>query len=116
MEKVHYNKLIRDRIPEKMDKVGAAYEVRTLSPEEYEQALLKKVEEEASALPSATSSEELADVVDVIEEIKRLKGITNEQLANAQTKAFEKKGGFEKRLFLLWSANDDYKTNEKRNV
>ncbi|MGB4076181.1 MAG: nucleoside triphosphate pyrophosphohydrolase [Minisyncoccia bacterium] len=118
-DKVHYNKLIRDKIPEKMDSVGAAYETRTLSEEEFEQALLRKVEEEASALPVATSREELieelADVMDVIDEIKRLKSITNEEMTTAQIKTTGKKGGFKKRLFLLWSANDGYKTNENRN-
>ena len=114
----HYNKLIRDKIPAKMEKANVAYEVRTLRMKEFEQELFKKVGEEASGLLSAKSRadivEELADVLDVIDEIKRFKKIRTPELQKAQKEHGKKKGGFKKRLFLLWSANNDnYKTNER---
>lgn len=116
--KVYYRKLIRDNIPEKIAAAGAHCEVRTLAPEEYEHALLRKVEEEASGVAGATSRtvliEELADVLAVIEEIRTLKNISDEELEAAYRKGMEKKGGFEKRLFLEWSSDDGYKSNEKR--
>lgn len=116
--KIYYNKLIRDRIPEKIAKAGAACETRLLTEEEFERELVKKVEEEASGMPAAASREELieemGDVLDVIDEVRKLKGITDAELAVTRARALEKKGGFEKRLFLLWSSDDGYKTNEKK--
>ena len=58
---------------------------------------------------------ELADVIAVIEEIKRLKRITSKQILKALNENFDKKGGFNKRLFLVWSSDTGYKTNERRN-
>ncbi len=117
--KVFYNKLIRDAIPEKIAKAGATCETRELSDEEYERELIRKIAEEGSGVLAATTREELieelADVQDVIDEIKRFKGVSDEELAAAQANALAKKGGFTKRLFLLWSSDDGYKTNEKNN-
>ncbi len=115
--KVFYNKLIRDLIPEKIATAGATCETRVLDEVEYEKELLKKVEEEGSGVAAATTREELieeiADVQDVIDEIKKFKHITEEEVSAAQAVALKKKGGFSKRLFLLWSSDDGYKTNEK---
>lgn len=41
-----YNKLIRDRIPEIIDKSGKKYSVRILDSEEYTKELQKKMYEE----------------------------------------------------------------------
>ncbi len=117
--KVFYNKLIRDKIPEVIRNAGSECEVRELGNEEYQRELLKKVEEEASGVASAASREEivreLADVLDVIREVKLFTGITDAEIRLEEEKAYEKKGGFEKRLFLVWSSDDGYKTNEKKN-
>lgn len=116
--KVYYRKLVRDTIPQKIKAAGSQCEVRTLNDAEYERALLKKVEEEGSGVASAETREvlvaELADVLDVIREIKLLKGITDAEIREAQERAFVIKGGFEKRLFLEWSSDDGYTTNEKK--
>ncbi len=115
---IHYNKLIRDNIPAKIAAAGAECETRILSDQEFERELIKKVEEEASGMSAATTKEELieeiADVLDVITEVKLLKGITDLEIRAAQEKALQKKGGFTKKLFLLWSSDDGYKTNEKK--
>ena len=117
MKKVYYNKLIRDRIPEKIHSIGSECETYTLSKIEFEKELMKKVGEEASGLLNAKNKkeiiEELADVMAVVEEILKVKKITKTQLIEQQKKNFEKKGGFAKRLFLVWSSDDKYKTNEK---
>lgn len=118
MKKIHYNKLIRDKIPEKIKNKGSDCRVRILEDEEFEQELLKKVGEEGSGLEAAESKqeiiEELADVLDVIDEIKKIKGITDVDIRAAQKKAYEKKGGFNEKIFLEWSSDDGYKTNERR--
>jgi len=116
VKKVYYNKLIRDNIPAKMERVGAAYEIKKLSKKEFEKELLKKVEEEASGLLEVKSKkeiiEELADVLDVIKEIRRIKKIKPSCIEKAQKENVRKKGGFQKRIFLVWSEDSGYRTNE----
>jgi predicted house-cleaning noncanonical NTP pyrophosphatase (MazG superfamily) len=118
MKKVYYNKLIRDNIPQKIRANGGEFEVREMDEKEYERELLRKVEEEASGLINSSSREdiitELSDVLDVVDEIKRLKKISEVEIQDAREKAYTKKGGFEKKLFLVWSSDTGYKTNEKR--
>jgi len=118
MKKVHYNKLIRDRIPAKMARAHAAYEVRKLGKKEFEKELLKKVGEEASGLLAAKNKkdiiEELADVLDVADEIRRHWKIKPSCLRNMQKKNALKKGGFKKRIYLVWSEDTGYRTNEKK--
>lgn len=41
-----YNKLVRDKIPEILDKKGISYEKRIASLEEYKSELIKKLGEE----------------------------------------------------------------------
>lgn len=119
-DRAYYRKLIRDKVPENMRAKGVAFETRVLDDEEFRTMLLKKVEEEASALPASKDKNELvselADVLAVIEEIKKHEGITQEEIDAALEKAFAKKGGFDDRIFLEWSSSsDNYQTNEKKN-
>ena len=60
-----YNKLVRDKIPEILDKKGVSYEKRIASDEEYKIELVKKLEEEVAEFKEALSSDELADVMEV---------------------------------------------------
>lgn len=118
MKKIYYNKLVRDRIPEKITRKGSACKVEKLKRRDFERELLQKAGEEASGLLSAKTKKELAseigDVLDVIEEIKRVKKIPEREIASARKKAYETKGGFKKKLFLVWSSDDGYRTNERR--
>jgi len=120
MKKIYYNKLIRDRIPEVIKENGSDCEVRKLKAKEFDEKLLKKVDEEVSEFLGAKSRKEivaeLADVLDVLEEIKKRKKITSQEIQQAQKQAFKKKGGFKKRLFLIWSSDSGYKTNEQRSA
>jgi predicted house-cleaning noncanonical NTP pyrophosphatase (MazG superfamily) len=118
MKKVFYRKLIRDNIPAKMDRVGAAYEVRKLREKEFEKELLKKIGEEASGLLAAKCKEdiieELADVLDVAEEIRRHWKIKPSCLKKKQKENALNKGGFKKRIYLVWSEDTGYRTNERK--
>src|SRR6266567_2488610 len=118
MKKIFYNKLICDKIPEKIHSLGSECETLELSQVEFEKELIKKVSEEASGLLAAKSDqeilEEMADIADVLDEILKVKKISREQLIGQQQKNFEKKGAFEKKLYLVWSSDDKYKTNERK--
>ena len=103
-----------------MDRVGAAYETKKLGKREFEKELLKKVGEETSGLLAARNkkelTEELADVLDVVDEIRRIKKIKPSCIRKIQKENDRKKGGFKKKIYLVWSEDTGYMTNEKRNT
>ncbi|MDP2593501.1 MAG: nucleoside triphosphate pyrophosphohydrolase [bacterium] len=89
-----YNKLVRDKIPEILDKKGLRYERRVASLEEYKVELIRKLGEEVGEFEENGSSEELADVLEVIEALKQLpeyadveEGI-NFELQNSRSASF----------------------------
>lgn len=117
MNRVFYNKLIRDKIPQKILNNGEKYRTRVIvDDQEFEQELLKKVFEEASAVSRARTREdlvdELADLMAVIRALQDHKKISDKALKKSISQNFAKKGGFSKRLFLHWSSDTDYKSNE----
>lgn len=120
IKKIFYNKLVRDKIPEIIEKSGGVTQFNKLTPKQFEKELLLKVGEEASGLSGVKNKEdiakELADIIAVIDEIKKLKKIKMSDIGKAMKVNFEKKGGFKKKLFLVWSQDTGYKTNEKRNT
>lgn len=118
MKKVYYHKLIRDGIVKEMERRGKAFAVKKLSQKNFETALITKIEEEAGGVVKARNRqelmEELADVVAVIDAIKKVKKIGPAEFRSVQKANMKRKGGFAKRLWLFWSEDDGYKTNEKR--
>lgn len=96
MEK--YNKLVRDNIPDILDKKGVPYEKRIASPEEYKIELIKKLEEEIKEFMEANDEEELADIIEVIEALKKLPEYEN--VEELRKKKLEEKGAFEQKIIL----------------
>lgn len=117
MRKIQYHKLIRDKIPLVMKKNRAEFKVKKLNAQSFKRELLKKVGEEASSLPRLRKkheiANELADTLDVINEVKRVFKISDRQIRSEQRKAQTRKGGFKKRLFLFWAEDTGYRTNER---
>ncbi len=118
MKKIFYHKLIRDGVAAKMRKKGIAFETKKLSKSQLEKALLAKIEEEAGGVQNARTRVELVheicDVLAVIDEIKKVKKISTRELNAARKENMRNKGGFAKRLWLVWSSDTGYKTNEKK--
>jgi predicted house-cleaning noncanonical NTP pyrophosphatase (MazG superfamily) len=110
-ERVYYNKLVWDNVPDLIKEKGKECEIRTLDNEEFELELLKKVEEEASALPETTSRQELID--ELADVVTCIKNITELELADALERHSRRKGRFENKTYLVWSSDSNYKTNEK---
>lgn len=110
MGKTIYNKLIRDRIPEIMQADGKYYELAVMTEEEYIQALRVKLVEEAEEAQKASSEDlvtELADIQEVIKAMVEALEISPEQVEQVQTQRHVERGGFEKRLKLLWTEDGD---------
>ena len=93
-----YNKLVRDRIPEILDEKGVSYEKRIASEEEYKTELIKKLAEEVAEFSNEGDPEELADILEVIESIKKLPEYAN--VLELQQKKKNERGGFEQRIIL----------------
>ncbi len=96
MEK--YNKLVRDKIPDILDGKGVPYEKRIATPEEYKIELIKKLEEESKEFSEAGSSEELADVIEVIDALKKLPDYAG--VEELRKKKSEERGAFDLRIIL----------------
>ena len=66
MKRITYNKLVRDRIPEIIEKSGNKCIIEILSNEEYIEMLDKKLDEELAEYHKVENIEELADLLEVI--------------------------------------------------
>ena len=98
---MEYNKAIRDKIPEIIQKDGHSCSVKTLSDEDFLEQLEKKLSEEVIEYQNDKNPEELADILEVIYRIAQLKGVSKEELEKIRIKKSEERGRFEKNLFLI---------------
>lgn len=103
MEKV-FNKLVRDKIPEMIESHGEIPVTRVLEDEEYRSELYIKLKEECNEVVEAETHEEtieeLADVLEVIKAILALESSTLTEVEVVAEAKNNKRGGFEKRIFL----------------
>lgn len=102
-----YPKLVRDNIPEVVEKItGKEVKFRILeNDKEYAKFLMKKVEEEAHELVTAEGreqvAEEIADVFELIEAIMKFHGLGIEEVRKIQYEKAQKRGKFEKRILMI---------------
>lgn len=96
----HHNKLVRDKIPEIIQKAGETPITRILSEEEYLTELDKKLHEECVEYQADKSIEELADVLEVAYAIAEARGWSVSELETVRKEKAEKRGAFERRIFL----------------
>lgn len=102
MERV-YKKLVRDMIPNIIETKGEVPVTRILTIEEYKRELEKKLKEEYDEVLSATGSDRIEELADMLEVIKYLAKVENSSLEEVMKVAEEKslkRGAFEKRVFL----------------
>ena len=98
---MQYNKAIRDKIPEIIQKDGHSCNVKTLSDEKFLEQLEKKLSEELAEYQNEKNPEELADILEVIYRVAQLRGVSKEELEKIRIKKSEQRGGFDKNLFLI---------------
>jgi predicted house-cleaning noncanonical NTP pyrophosphatase (MazG superfamily) len=102
-----YNKLVRDRIPEIILKAGNRCQTEILSDSKYRQALKEKLLEEVKEIYETNSREELlleiADLYEVIDTFLVVNQIEPEEVLKKQKQRREERGGFLKRICLLWT-------------
>ena len=97
---MQYNKLVRDKIIERIESKGEKAVFHIADDTEYWSKLKEKLQEEVSEFLEAENTEELADIAEVLNAIMLHKGFSKELLAEEQKKKADERGGFEKRIIL----------------
>lgn len=104
---IKYDKLIRDNIPEIIEKSGKTCIVETLNDEEYFQKLIEKLQEEfaeflaeANAENDENAIKELADIDEVILALVEAIGVSRESFERIRDAKANKNGCFKKKLLL----------------
>lgn len=99
-----YNKLIRDKIVDIIEKDGKKAIVSTLNDEQYKIELLKKLLEEANEVANSSNSnemlEELADVLEVVRYLAKINGKELNDIVAIADEKKEKREGFDDKVFL----------------
>ena len=101
MSTITHNKLVRNRIPEIIAASGKTCVTKILSDEEYLNMLDAKLDEELAEYHQDQNVEELADLLEVIYAAASARGYTLEQLEEVRANKAEKRGGFQKKIFLV---------------
>lgn len=95
-----YNKLVRDKIPERLKGKGLTPIIHIADNKEYKEKLRKKLVEESREYYKSGKVEELADILEVIYTTCELKGIGIKDLEDIRMKKRVERGGFEEKIIL----------------
>lgn len=96
----HYNKLVRDRIPEIIEASGKTCKTEILPDDEYLKMIDEKLDEELAEYHKDQNIEELADLIEVIYAATKARGYTLKELEQVRAEKAAKRGGFEKKILL----------------
>ncbi|UMZ74367.1 nucleoside triphosphate pyrophosphohydrolase [Natranaerofaba carboxydovora] len=101
-EETKYNKLIRDKIPEIIEKQGKIAETTVIESEkEYRTRLMAKLKEEVMEYYNSGDPDEIADILEVLYTlIDKVHNMSVLEIEKTRLKKQKERGGFEKRLVL----------------
>lgn len=99
-----YQKLVRDKIPEIIRENGEVPVTKELKGEQYKQALMDKLLEEASEVVEAGIHEELikeiGDVQEVLAAIVKAHGLDSDEIEKLRRERAESRGAFDAGVYL----------------
>lgn len=99
---IKYNKLVRDRIPEIISATGKKCTLRRVRGKASLRAVLvEKLREETAEYRKEPGIDELADLLEVVEALAALDGISLRQVRAAQLQKRRARGGFKKGIVLV---------------
>lgn len=93
------NKLVRDKFIEIYTSLGQKPAFRYLTPDEHRAELIEKIVEEVRELSAASPkkvADEIADVQQALDDLRRTYGITKKEIIAAMSAKRAEKGGFGK--------------------
>ncbi len=96
-----YNKAIRDKIPELIEKSGKRGIVKQLSDEEFLPELEKKLNEEVNEYLSSGDIEELVDITEIINRILELRNVSRKDFDSILSEKRKNRGAFDSNYFLI---------------
>ena len=97
---MRYNKLVRDKIPERINQKGKVPITHIADSEEYWEKLKEKLKEEVDEFLENNNDEELSDILEVIDTICDFKNIDKGKLELLRKNKSEEKGGFKNKIIL----------------
>jgi len=117
INRIYYNKLVRDNIPGKIAAKREEYSVRNITDvQELQQELFKKIKEEAASLSMCRTTEEFleeySDLMVVLETLIKQLEIPRDDIIKARKENLLKKGQYKHGYYLHWSADVGYQSNE----
>ncbi len=95
------SKLVRDKIPEIIGKSDKTPHYKELDQKRYFIELKKKLNEEVLEYFESESSEELADILEVVYALAKEQKVSPSQLEQIRQTKRQQRGGFEKRILLI---------------
>ncbi len=98
---IKYDKLVRDRIPEIIEKRGSRCKTRTCGKNEIMKYLIKKLEEEVGEFRKKESLEEIADILEVCCAIIDEMGSTRKKVEEIRERKRKERGAFRRRKILI---------------
>ncbi len=97
---IHYQKLVRDNIPEIIRAGGGQCETEVLAEDAYLAMLEEKLREELAEYLESGALEELADLLEVMQAVSAAKGAAWEDVLAIQSAKRAERGGFQARILL----------------
>lgn len=94
------NKLIRDKIPELLDKKNVSYEIKTVPPDEEKDYVIKKIKEEVDELLDSEDIWEVWDVLEILRKFCKIKWYSWEDVERKRLDKLAERGWFDKWIIL----------------
>lgn len=97
----HYDKLVRDRIPEILMNKGIRIQFDFLSDNDFHKYLMRKLNEEIDEYVHEWDEKELVDIIEIIYALSELEGQSIEELEGLRKKKAKERGVFKNKTRLL---------------
>lgn len=96
-----YNKLVRDKIPQIIEKAGSVPIIRVLDKQEFSKSLNEKLMEETEEFLCGNDIAELVDIYEVLLAILDERHISLQDFQALRDKKTQERGTFQEKVYLV---------------